>query len=278
MLALVGEGGDVGGQEDIVHPGQGALAGRFLLADVQGRAGDLAFLQGPDQSVLVDHLAARGVDDKGALFHPTKPFVVEQAPGFRRQGQMAGDKAVGIYAAAVRISEVWYFVPMAIVASVFPAILEAKKRSKVLYYARLQKLYDLMVVISVSIALPMTFMSTPLVNFLFGEAYLGAGTVLAIHIWASVFVFLGVASSKWFLAENRQILSMHRTVLGAVANVGLNLWLIPQYGAVGAALTTVLSYAIAAFLADVLQQETRTMFSMKASALNPLSVLERRRK
>jgi O-antigen/teichoic acid export membrane protein len=49
-------------------------------------------------------------------------------------GQMVGDEAVGIYSAAVRISEVWYFVPIAIVASVFPAILEAKKRSETQYY------------------------------------------------------------------------------------------------------------------------------------------------
>lgn len=48
-------------------------------------------------------------------------------------GQMIGDEAVGIYSAAVRVSEVWYFIPMAIAASVFPAILEAKKRSEAQY-------------------------------------------------------------------------------------------------------------------------------------------------
>lgn len=190
-------------------------------------------------------------------------------------GQMIGDEAVGIYSAATRISEVWYFIPMAIVASVFPAILEAKKRSEELYYARLQRLYDLMVVISVAVALPMTFLSTPVVTLLFGEAYLESGAVLAIHIWAAVFVFLGVASGKWFLAENRQILSFQRTALGAVANVGLNLWLIPVYGAVGAALATVLSYGIVVFFADLLQIETYKMFAMKISALNPFAVYKR---
>ena len=187
-------------------------------------------------------------------------------------GQMIGDQAVGIYSAAVRISEVWYFVPMAIAASVFPAILEAKKRSEAQYYARLQKLYDVMVIISLSVAIPMTFLATPIVSLLFGEAYLAAGPILAIHVWASVFVFLGVASSKWFLAENRQVLSLQRTALGAIANVGLNLWLIPLYGVIGAAIATVVSQAFAALLFDLLQAVTRPMFFMKLTALNPFRI------
>jgi hypothetical protein len=60
-----------------------------------------------------------------------------------------------------------------------------------------------MVLLSVSVALPMTFIATPLVVLFFGAPYAESGVVLAIHIWASVFVFLGVASSKWFLAEKQ---------------------------------------------------------------------------
>lgn len=46
-------------------------------------------------------------------------------------GQMVNDEAVGIYSAAVKISEVWYFIPVAIVASVFPSLLETKKQARV---------------------------------------------------------------------------------------------------------------------------------------------------
>jgi len=188
-------------------------------------------------------------------------------------GQMLGDEAVGIYSAATRISEVWYFIPMMIVASVFPAILDAKKHSEALYYQRLQRLYDLMVWLSVAVALPMTFLAGPIVALLYGPAFGEAGTVLAIHIWASVFVFLGVASSQWFVAENRQILSFQRTLLGAVINVVLNYIWIPIFGAVGAAYATVLAQASVGLIYDVFQKETRSMFIMKLKSFNPMQLI-----
>ncbi|MHC4728644.1 MAG: flippase, partial [Planctomycetota bacterium] len=46
-------------------------------------------------------------------------------------------KAVGNYAVAVRLSEAWYFVPIAITGSLFPAIIKAKKISTQLYHDRL---------------------------------------------------------------------------------------------------------------------------------------------
>ena len=190
-------------------------------------------------------------------------------------GHMIGDGAVGIYSVALLISELWYFIPTVIVASTFPAIIESKKRSEKQYYARLQKLFDLMIVISVGLALLTTFLSTSIVILLFGEAYRDAGIILSIHIWAAVFVFLGVASSQWFLAEGRQVLSLQQTVIGAFMNVALNLWLIPVYGAVGAALATLISHSVAAFFADLIYKETRKIFSMKVRALNPLAIYKR---
>lgn len=189
-------------------------------------------------------------------------------------GQMAGDKAVGIYSVAVKISEIWYFIPVAIVASVFPAILEARKRSEAQYIERLQSLYNLMVLASVAVALPMSFIATPVVVVLFGEAYNEAGALLAAYIWASIFVSLGVASGKWFLAEGLQKLVLYRALLGAGINVGLNFWLIPVYGEMGATVATLISHAVADYFADYLHPKTKAMFSMKTRSLNVFRLLK----
>ena len=163
---------------------------------------------------------------------------------------MLGVEEVGQFAAAVRISTVWYFVPVIISSSLFPAIINAKKVSEELYYIRLQRLYDLMVWMGIAIALPMTFLSDWVVNLLYGEQYSQAGGVLMIHIWAGVFVALGVASSRWLLTENLQMLSFWRTFNGVVINIMLNFILIPKYGIQGAAIATSLSYFTAGLLFD----------------------------
>ncbi len=180
--------------------------------------------------------------------------------------QMLNDKAVGIYTAAVRISEAWYFLPMAIVGSVFPALLDAKKTSEALYLEQFQRLYDILVMLALVVAIPVTFLADQIVEVLFGLEYLEAGKILSIHIWTALFVFLGVASGKWFLADNRQLLAFQRVFLGMVANIALNFLLIPRYGGAGAAVATLISQAVAALLIDVIHKETRPMFRMKLRA------------
>ena len=181
--------------------------------------------------------------------------------------EMLGAEAVGQYAAAVRLSEAWYFIPMVIASSLFPAIMEAKKLSEKLYYERLQKLYDLMVWIAVAIALPMTFLSDWVVALLYGEQYSQAGSVLMIHIWAGVFVFLGVASGKWLLSENLQKYAFYRTFIGMLVNLILNCFFIPHIGIQGAALSTLISQFFAAYVFDFFNKELRRIFFMKTSSL-----------
>ena len=181
--------------------------------------------------------------------------------------KMLDTESVGHYAAAVRLSEAWYFVPMAMTQSIFPAILNAKNQGEALFNARMEQLYALLFWLGVAVALPMTFLSDWLVITLFGEAYRQAGPVLAIHIWAGIFVGLATASGRWYVIENLQLLSFFRNLLGAFTNIVLNLLLIPEFGLKGAAIATILSYCAAAFLFDAFNRKTRIAFKMKVGSL-----------
>ena len=180
--------------------------------------------------------------------------------------EILGEYEVGIYSAAVRLSEAFYFIPMLISISLFPAILNAKNQSAELYRQRLQRLYTFMVWMAIAIALLMTFLNEWLIHLLFGKAYQEAGQVLMIHTWAAVFVFLGVAFGKYLLAENLTKIDFQRTLLGAITNVIFNLWLIPIYGVAGAAMATLLAQFIANIGYDIFDKRLHQQLKMKMKA------------
>jgi len=188
--------------------------------------------------------------------------------------EMLGMEEVGIYSAALRLSEIWYFIPMILANSLFPAIINAKNISQEFYYARLQKFYTMMVWMAIGIAIPMTFLSDWLILLLYGEAYSDAGQVLMIHIWTGIFVFLGVAFGRYLTAENLNKKSFYRTFLGAITNVVLNFILIPKYGIYGAAVATLLAQFTANYLYDFFDRDLYPQLKLKTLAfVNPIGTL-----
>ena len=173
---------------------------------------------------------------------------------------------VGLYSSAVRLSEAWYFIPSVIVTSLFPAIVNARKNDKQLYENRIQNLFDLLTWLAIGVAIPVTLLSGWIIPVLYGDAYSGASSVLTIHIWAGVFVFLGVASSRWHINENLQKLYFVRTLTGVLINVLLNVILIPEYGINGAAVATIISQATAVYFFDIMNKKTRKIFYMKTKS------------
>jgi O-antigen/teichoic acid export membrane protein len=180
--------------------------------------------------------------------------------------EMLGEKEVGLYSAATRISEIWYFVPILITNSIFPAILNVKKDSPK-YLFRLRVLFSVLVWIGILVAAITAFIYDWLIIFLYGQDYQQAGQVLMIHIWGGIFVALGAASGSWFVSENLQRYALYRTLLGASVNIALNFALIPKYGILGAAIGTVVAQSVAALFFDILTAKTRVLFFTKLKSI-----------
>jgi PST family polysaccharide transporter len=182
-------------------------------------------------------------------------------------GQMVGDESVGIYSAAVKISELWYFVPGAMVNSVFPLIVQAKEISEAVYYKRLQQLFTTVSALAYVVAIPVTLLSTPIVILLYGNNYVEAGAILNIHIWAGLFVSLGVARETWITTEGLMKFSAATAAVGAVVNIVLNYFLIPYYGGLGAAIATVISQIVSAYAVGAFYPPTRKIFLHQTKAI-----------
>lgn len=152
--------------------------------------------------------------------------------------------AVGLYAAAAKLSEIWYFIPGVICSSLFPAIVNAQLVDNRLYQKRITYLYGLLLTLAVLIALLLSGSAGFLINFLFGGAFLAAAPVAAIYAWSTIGWFL--AAGLWYklMAENRLKLLFWSSFFLLIANISLNVFLIPWAGIRGAAWATVISYSL----------------------------------
>lgn len=165
--------------------------------------------------------------------------------------EMLGTQELGIFSAALPLSTTWYFIPMMISQSAGPSIAKKKQSDTVGYNRAIDRLFSMMWWVMLPLSAIIALLSGPIVQLLYGKAYAASASVLAVHVFANIPVALGVMQSIWMINERRNTLSLIKTVIGAVTNVGLNLLLIPKYGAVGAAIATVFSYMVAAVLSNI---------------------------
>ena len=183
---------------------------------------------------------------------------------------MAGPESTGLYSAVVRVSELWYFLPVTLVASLHPVITAAKARSETEYRRKLQVTLSFVTSISLAVAVVMTFASDWVMALLYGPDFTGTGPILAVHIWAGIPASVGTVTTIWLLNEGLVSISLQRTLAGALTNIALNWLLIPQYGAMGAAIATVVAQVVSAYLYHAIHPATRPLFAMQMRALWPV--------
>ena len=157
-----------------------------------------------------------------------------------------GLQAVGQYAVVSKISEIWYLIPTTLFISYFPAIARSEREGKDSILA-VKKVTRALLLISITIALILTFTGETLIQFLFGEEYVNLGKVLSIHIWAGVFYFIGHPISKILIAKNLIWINFFGKMITIVVNIALNFFFIPIFGLSGAAISTLVSYSIGYF-------------------------------
>ncbi|KUM52537.1 flippase [Rheinheimera sp. EpRS3] len=172
-------------------------------------------------------------------------------------GSMAGTEQAGIYAAASRLSELWYVFPATLAARYYPDMLKAHQQGWPHYFLKLRRFAIMFFAAAFNIAVIMSLSAPWIISLLFGENFSAAVEVLRIHIWAGCFIFVRYLISQHLVITEQEPLSLLSHGIGAVLNVGLNLWLIPKMGIVGAAWATLISYAYASFFFLFLSSSTR---------------------
>jgi PST family polysaccharide transporter len=181
-------------------------------------------------------------------------------------GMLSQEREVGLYTAAVRVSSIWRFVPFAILTSAAPLLYRAQQRSDTEYAEALLQTTSLVMATSYCFIVPIALFPAEILGLLFGESYVSAAPALRVHIFSNLFCVLGVAQSTWLIGRGLLWAGLRNTIIGAVVNVALNLVIIPRYGAVGAAATTVLATCVATIPLNAIFKDTRRLAGIQVKS------------
>ena len=171
--------------------------------------------------------------------------------------EMLGSLEVGYYSVAMRLIEAVAFIPMLLKSSLYPSIQSAKNQSKALYQDRLLNFYRLNFLFFLVLAIPIFIFAEPIIVLLFGIEYQPAGVLLALLSIRLFFANMGVARGTYIVTENLMKFSMLTMILGTIVIIYLNYVLIPNYGARGAIVATIVSFFTTIYLVDIFYSKTR---------------------
>lgn len=171
---------------------------------------------------------------------------------------MVNDSTLGQYVAAVRVSEMFEMLPLALISSLVP-ILSISAKDPPVFRAYLDRTFRYLVVLACAICVVIATGAAFIVNLLYGKQFAAAGPLLAVLIWSEVSTFFGAVVVNAMVANDLQRYLLVPTAAGALSNVAFNLYLIPRYGALGAAWATLVSYSLAWFVVLLAFRQTRPL-------------------
>jgi O-antigen/teichoic acid export membrane protein len=188
-------------------------------------------------------------------------------------GQMNGDQSVGIYSAAVRISEIWFFSIGIILSTIFPILTKMHSNNESKIHRQWVILLRYLVLFSIVVIFFIVIFANNIIGVLFGQAYSESALILKIHAWSGINVAIGTVWSYWILLEGKMKIGLFAQIIAVSLNIILNLILIPYYGTSGAAYATLFSYSASALVSYTLYKP-KIFFSYIIVALLPNFIIK----
>lgn len=158
-------------------------------------------------------------------------------------GFIKGDWDVGIYTAATKINKIVLTLVLAITSVFVPRLSYYANQKDNLAFNRLTyEGFNILFLIAIPCTIGLSVLSKPIVHVFCGDEYFQA--VLPMIIMNPIVLIIGISSYigvNIFLSVGKEIYKLYSSITGAIVNLLLNLLLIPKYGCIGAAISTLIA-------------------------------------
>lgn len=180
---------------------------------------------------------------------------------------MVDEEAVGYYSIATSISGMWVFIVTAIIDSMYPTILQLYQQDQKAFCKKNRQLYAIVFYISALVSVLFTLFGKYAIQILYGDEYLPSYTPLAIVTWYTAFSYLGVARNAWIVCNGMQKYLKYMYLSAVIINIGLNSLMIPQWGASGAALASLITQILTSLVIPAMIPKMRPNVKLMVDAI-----------
>jgi PST family polysaccharide transporter len=179
--------------------------------------------------------------------------------------ELLGERPLGVYAAALTISQALHFVPALIAVSLAPFVVHDVDGESSEASLRFVWIFRVYFYAGALLAACVALLATPLVAVLYGPMFSEAAAVLRIHVFTNAFIFVGVAHSLWLTYKRATAVRLAGTLLAAGLAMAGNALALPHYGLVAAAMIAVMAQFVAAIGVNALL--SRDSFRLQLEAI-----------
>ena len=180
---------------------------------------------------------------------------------------LGSKEQVGIYAVAATISSAWFFVPLAVIASTLPFIVQARQESEAAALRRFGQLLRGLVLLALGAIAGAYLLGGTVITLLYKTDYLPSIPILWIHAFSGITISLSMARDSWLVSENLGRVAVYCSAFGALASFTFCTFLIPTYGAYGAAFSLIGAQCVTVFVVPMFFKECRPLMRKVFGAL-----------
>jgi O-antigen/teichoic acid export membrane protein len=153
--------------------------------------------------------------------------------------RLRGPEETGVYAVAFRVVEALLLLVAGVMTVLFPRLAASVRGAPDTFRRDFQRAWRVLWLGGTLIALNGWLWAVSLMPRIFGSAYAAAETVLAVLLGAVPLAYVNALLTQSLVAAGRERVYALGAVLCTLANVGLNVLLIPRWGAAAAAWVTI---------------------------------------
>ena len=182
-------------------------------------------------------------------------------------GNMIDKESVGYFATAGKFLDVVLYIPMILVQTITPLLVQWRKEDENMYEIMSQRFVNIVTWTSIIFAFFISLISYWLIRYTYGIMYLAAVPILQIMVWKVVGMALSSSGGQLIIIERKQKWAVIKNLCGCFVCVVLNFVFIPLYGAVGSAIVTICTVMTSGYLANAIIPPYREIFKKETNAL-----------